>query len=74
MTSVKVAKGKATGDTEAIARVGETVIHPGHWDMRTKGKTAADTVKNEKALLAVLKATDSRKPTDPGRKKAVTKK
>lgn len=70
---MKIAKGKATDDTKAIARAGETIIHPGHWERKTKGKTAADTVKNEKALLAVLKATDNRKPDDPGRKKVVAK-
>ena len=70
--TMKISKGKATDDTEAIARAGETIIHPGHWEKLTGAEKAADKVTNEKAVLAVLKATDSRKLTDPG-KKAVTK-
>jgi len=65
MTFIKVANGRVTDDIDAIAKAGETIIHRGHWNMKTVGKSTADTTKNEKELLAVLKVIDSRKIQNP---------
>ena len=65
MTFVKVAKGRVTDDIDAIVKAGETIIHQGHWNMKIIGKSTADTTKNEKELLAVLKVADSRKIMNP---------
>lgn len=56
MTFIKFSKGEVTDDTVAIANSGETIIHQGHWKIKTDGKI----IENEKKLITVLNATDSR--------------